>query len=555
MYLPKSMGEKVTSEFRTRMGYASAYDGEVSHMTFNLGEGEYEFNSSYQEVDKAHGPNGVIIHLLDAPDGIAEDDQQPYSVLSDDEKTVIAAVIDSECIGYTKEGSLHTPEYHMCKEFLAEFCSDMFIECEGDLDKMYDRLNDARSRKAIGNVLVPKGAMTLLLGSKDAAKRVLTFQNKTNDLSIDAKEFWASRSLGWSEKPITATTSVPSAGKESLMDKLKREKAEREARGAAPGTGEQPEIRVDPSIGSKAPPPPKHPEDTKEKTKPTVNKDRVVTSKGIPVPNGIIVPDGSILVAMVNGAPLIVPKDTKLVEPPDDCYGKALDNFYKRNFTIKPDNIQSNRPALPAYLLKPQSAMRDFIGKSFGVLAFLRPNQTKEELDAELAKIEEDKKASFQPETTGGSREVPLFVPPRAAKDINKNIKDKPDTFRVQNKDEIEASLARGTPASKELGLPFEHMTRLSTRAVRDIGNTNIQTLVCMYQEVCGHLLKAQPELLNWKPEEKPVEVKEPTGTTTQERRENTKAVSNARVTEQKESLMDKLKREKAEREERAKAA
>lgn len=544
---PKSYLEKVFENFPTQAGYCTVIGDDKTGYELDLmtlDGNRFNLKESFMGPRSPIPPNkdsGLILTFLDH-DKHESSDEQPYPLVFDDKQVFVAAAIDSECEGFTPHADGYTAAHAAVQQFLSEHLLDLYIACDEDLAKVYQELDSAKHRRVIGTALNPVGAITLMLANKDPTKQVLSFTNKLK-APIDAKEFWASRDLGWKaveamkeakiekQEQIVATANV----QETPLQKKQREKREAMAAGGKPAsTG---------PVGEKALPAPGT-ETTGDKTPQTITKDRFKIIEGIKVPENITVPDGHRLCFFRNGAAQIFPDNIQVMSPPRELVGQGLRQWYMRHYGFAPDNFESQRPALPTHLMKKDAPSRNYITDLLGyVQAWRKPGQTEDEVLAEQER--EKERAENIAIAKAGKQDVPLFVPPRAAKDIHKKL----ETVQPMSKEQMEAAQVKAHKAHEQLGISFEEMLRLDTRTLRDIQHTNGQTLVVMYAQVAAMLAQKMPEVFDYV---KPVkeEVKpQTTGLTDAERQKNLKALGEQRIAEShaNETPLQRKQREKRE--------
>lgn len=457
------------------LGYGAIQDGEIEILSFKAPDNLETVMGNAMDV---HQKGGVVFHLREGAD-VPEDDEQPYPILGETvnegqkdahTKIYVAAFIASPCANYEVENDAHTGAYHACREYLTEEVKTVYIDTDGDLDKMRAVLDGPAWRRNMMGLLVPNGSCALMIAAKEPKNQLILFTNKIK--ALDEPEFWTSDSCGWTREAVVEAKATPPAN-ETLSQKLKRERAEAAAAGG--GKGSVPAVAQVPTEV-----------ETKPKTQQQIDHARLVTAEG---------DADMIVVAHRNQQEIAVKKGTQLWAPDKKIYGRALEQWYKRNFGWVPDDYASQRPALPTYMLLPMSPSREFVMRQWGRLAFLKPGQTEEQLNEEIAKQAE-----------ANAREAPNNVakktPPLIPAGVKKELRGRLDKVELMSAEQVKALQDEYDPASKQLEMPFEMLVRMSFDHRRSVGNTSAHALACMAHELACYILTKEPKLLDWKPAE-----------------------------------------------------
>lgn len=247
--LPEELLTKILTNQKTLAGFAGVSQGMID--LIHMDDPKIDVKKEVEELLTTYSDSYCMFFFAQNPTLLKEDYFPMVLLNNEDKQPVIVCAAEGDFPTMVKKGDAHTPEYNLVMDFLAEEVDTIVEEAGGDVDKATELLNSPRFRKAIKNYLVPRGAVSILLGNN----QVISFGEKTYDADgTGATGDWGSVSRRWGWTAPKATV-VPDAAARpmSAVEMIRaRKAAEKAAEGApimpqqpnqpVPGTGPQPKV-------------------------------------------------------------------------------------------------------------------------------------------------------------------------------------------------------------------------------------------------------------------------------------------------------------------------
>ena len=223
----------------------------------------------------------LVLHVADDPDGLLEEDLQPFTIIERDTddtgEPLIVVFAEGEFAKYA--GGEFTPEAEMVEKFLKPKILELYEANGKNLAKTWTALADSDLRKSMLPHIEPRGHITLMFAD---GSDPLTYSK--NEFGKEFPWGYTSRHWGWNETPAQSVDETPAQRRARML-------AGRKMSGTVP---------IIPGPGT----------DTK-------------------IPDKVTEPE---------------PKEEQVIRPPDRLQGKSLRKWHQKRFGSVPKEAELRKP-------------------------------------------------------------------------------------------------------------------------------------------------------------------------------------------------------------------
>lgn len=299
---PEDFIKKVTDQYNTCTAFCYAENGVIQFISEN-GVPDWEGEGGLKDSIETYNQNSLLYFGQNTSDYL-EDDLQPFVLLETNNNARLVAFTEGEFLGFAKQGSTHSNDYHMIADFLQDEIDTQYDKCGQNLDKLMQVLDSPECRKHILNTIIPKGTIVLFAGTGEY------IVYKKNDKFLGGKEtdWWATDSLGYAP-------AEPAKPAEEKRELTMREKIELRKKGK----------------------PLSIPGDPPGTSVPTITPPKTDTAVGL------------------------LPEKEQMFHPPENLSGRDLKKWYGRNRVGGKPTGWENKPPIPLTELKMDSPLRERI--------------------------------------------------------------------------------------------------------------------------------------------------------------------------------------------------